>query len=474
MEIQKLRESWQATITKAKAIRDSANDRDITDDEASQITNLMQEAYGLRQQIDAAEKRINALASLDSAVKTSGQPLPRIAEEDAGVGPIDFAGIEDRREEALRQRAELRRRQPWNYGVRPSRMIAFQNNERGREDAYRSGMWIRAALFGDMGAHQWCKDHGVNVQIGAVMGGTNPGGEYLVPEEMSQTMIDLRETYGIARRLAFIEPMASDTKLINRRHSGLTAYAVGRVLTSTVTASDLVFGQVELSAKTWAALCLISKDLNDDATINLADRVADEMAYAFAATEDDCYFNGDGTSTYHGINGIRNKIIDGTHTAGAVDAASGHDTFAELDGDDLDTLLAAAPQYVLESPNACFVCSSRGYAQTFMPLLRGGGGNNMTDLSGRPMRAYLGYPIVISQKMPKVSSDISDTAMILFGDFRRGSVIGDRMGFSAQVLNERYAELRQVGIIGATRFDINIHGLGDTTDAGAILALLGE
>ena len=45
---------------------------------------------------------------------------------------------------------------------------------------------------------------------------------------------------------------------------------------------------------------------------------------------------------------------------------------------------------------------------------------------------------------------------------------------SVDVLTERYAEYRQVGIIATERMDIVVHGLGDTSDAGPIVALIGE
>ena len=47
-----------------------------------------------------------------------------------------------------------------------------------------------------------------------------------------------------------------------------------------------------------------------------------------AAAEDDCGFDGDGTSTYRGIRGLGAML---TGTRGAVAAAATHDTFLEVD-----------------------------------------------------------------------------------------------------------------------------------------------
>lgn len=479
MDIKQLRDQWTATIGKAKAIRDAANGRDLNDDEANAITALMEEANGQREKINAADKRARALSDLSDHEAHAGRPEPRIVRT---ADPALADAIEQRR---------LGNMRPWERLRAGGKTIAFRaipemgiTSAMARKNAYDTGMWL-AALYGSHKASAYCRENGIGMnrwndsgepEIGAVMGGTNMSGEYFVPEVMAAAIIDLREQFGVARQLASIQPMTSDTLVINKRVGGLTAYPVGRVLTATVTASDLSWGQIELHARTWAALSLVARDLMDDAVISVADQVVSEMAYAFATTEDDCYFNGDGTSTYHNIYGIRPKLIEGlggaSERVGAFDAASGHDTFAELTTADLAGLMATLPAFAL--PRARFVCSSVAYALTFQAIMQSAGGNTVNDLAGPTRYSYAGFPITIAQKMPTATTDISDTAMILFGDFEMGSVIGDRMGFSAQVLNERYAELRQVGVIGATRFDINIFGLGDATNAGAIVGLIGE
>ena len=349
--------------------------------------------------------------------------------------------------------------------ARRSRLKAFSNDSTGEEQAYRAGMWARSVLFGDQNAMRWCKDYGVRV-----MTGTTSGTSSVVPEEMVLPIIDLRERYGIARRYCYVHPMSSDTATVPRRKSGVTAYFVGR--TTATTASDAAFDDVNLVAREVAALTRMSRSYADDAVINLADHLADEMAYAFAVKEDDCLFNGDGSSTYGGIYGIRPKIIDGNHTAGAVDAASGHDTFAEIDNDDLVGLTGALPMF--PGIMAKWYISKRGNALVFDALKAAAGGNNIVDMAGRPASAYLGDEIVISQSMPTVTTDLSDVAMIVYGDLNMGAIFGDRMGFEVEILRERYAEYRQIGVQAVERFDIVVHGLGDTSDAGPIVALIGE
>ena len=88
-----------------------------------------------------------------------------------------------------------------------------------------------------------------------------------------------------------------------------------------------MWDDVNLVARKLAVLTRMSSELAEDAIIDLAAWLAEEVAYAFAEKEDDCLFNGDGTSTYGGIQGVLNKL---SGKAGAMSATSGVDTFAEV------------------------------------------------------------------------------------------------------------------------------------------------
>jgi len=335
-------------------------------------------------------------------------------------------------------------------------------------DAYRAGKWARALLFGDESARAWCVDNSVEMRVAGE--GVFTKGGALVPAEMSTAIIYLREQYGVARRLLRVMPMGSDTLMVPRRTGGVTAYFVGE--NAEFTASDKSWDQVQLSAKKLGALSKLSMEYAEDAVIDVAADLASEMAYAFAVKEDDCWLNGDGTSTYGGMFGLRVKMIDGTHTAGAIDAASNNDTFAEITADDLLGVIGALPVYA--EANAKWLCSKRGKALMFDALTSAAGGNNMMDLAGRRVNSYLGDEIVVSQTMPTTTGDLSNVVMALYGDFSQASTMGDRRGFNVMVLRERFAELGQIGVLGFERFDIVNHDMGDNTNAGPVVALVGE
>lgn len=422
----------------------------------------------------AAREAINSqIRAMASTYKRSVPEAEAIAEEIIGIdGDVEMMKSRLREYYAARKPVPVPSttvdsgRIDMRMMRRKGKLRAFENSRDGEEAAYRSGMWALAAVFGKADAARWCRDYGVRV-----MTGTTGGTSAVVPEEMILPIIDLREQYGVARQRCYIHPMSSDTAIVPRRKTGVTAYFPGR--NTATEESDAAFDDVELVAREVSALTRLANSYMDDSAIDLGDHLAGEMAYAFAVKEDDCLFNGDGTSTYGGIYGIRAKIIDGNHAAGAIDAATNHDTFAEIDADDLNAVSGALPMFA--GINPAWYASKKGYSLSIKAIQQAAGGNTTITLGEAVPKQWDGDEVVIAQVMPAgASTDYSNLAMLVYGDLMMGATLGDRMGFEVQVLRERYAEYRQTGIIATERMDINVHGLGDASNAGPIVALIGE
>jgi HK97 family phage major capsid protein len=337
------------------------------------------------------------------------------------------------------------------------------------ECAYRSAQWMLATVGNNQRAAKWCSERGIDVSTRVMTTDVGTAGGYLVPDEMEQSIIDLRESYGLARRLARRRPMATDTKSIPKRTGGVTAYFINED-NSGVTASDKGWGNVNLVAKTLAALSLISMNLEEDAAIDVVDDLAQEQAYAFALKEDQCWLIGDGTSTYGGMTGLI-TLMEATAYASRIAAATNHDTFAEIDNSDLTSVMGGVADYAGINP---VWLSSKLFQNLVMNRLKAtAGGNNVQTLQGRPQDNYLGYDSYSSEIMPKVTSTLVNKVMALYGDFSLSSSFGDRRGIMVQVLRERYAEKLQIGILGSERFQIVNHDLGSTTVKGPVAALYG-
>jgi len=332
------------------------------------------------------------------------------------------------------------------------------------EEAYRFGRFIMAAR-GHRKSLDWCQSNGI-VTKGHTES-VNSAGGFLVPDEFESSLISLRERYGVFRRNAKNVPMSSDTKRKPRRKTTLTAYAVGEAAAGTE--SQQVLDQVNLVAQKFMVLTTLSNELNEDAIVNLGDDIANEIAYAFALKEDECGFNGDGTSTYSGIVGVIPEIEGISSAAGIADV--GVTSYADFEVADLMALVAKLPAYA-DSPNCKFYCSKAFYhGAVEQAVYRSGGVTAREVKEGSATPTLLGYPVEFVQVMRKTYTN--DTIQLLFGDLSLAAYFGDRrqtsIAFSDSALNA--FEQDEIAVRGTERFDIKCANLGDSTDAGPIVAL---
>lgn len=351
---------------------------------------------------------------------------------------------------------------------RTSRLKHFKGQDADCR-AYRFGQFALATLWGRQKAHDWLKDNGV-ILTRAQSEGVDTAGGFMVPEEFSFDIIDLRDQYGMFRRLCQVMPMGRDTMTVPRRKSGLTAYAVGEGVG--ITQSQAAWNQVRLTAQKWGVLTLMSSELDEDAVIAIGDLLVGEMAYAFAVAEDTAGFSGDGSATYHGIRGLIPRF-EGAGLAGGVAAATGHDLFSEIDATDLATLMGKLPQYVYQTGSPAFYCSQVAWATVFQRIIMNSGGISKDDATGRVIYSYLGFPVEISPSMPTATTTLVNKIMLFFGDVGMAVAFGDRRGMTvARSTEYKFAE-DQIAIKATERFDINVHDIGDTTAAGPLVGLIG-
>ncbi len=365
-----------------------------------------------------------------------------------------------------------------------------RNGVEAEERAYRFGVWGLAMLAiqipGRYGYLPRFRE-AVGVFEREWMPGTfaaantsndNNGTNFLIPEEFSTDMIDLREQYGVARRLLKTERMTSDTKLIPRRAGGLTAYFTAEG--GAGTESNKSWTQVRLTAKDLMAISRYSAQVDADAAINFGDDLAGEISYAFANKEDDCAFNGDGTSTYGGIRGIRTRLTSvddaGTDSAGLVTQGSST-TWSAIVLGDFDKVVGKLPQYA-DTPNAVWVGHRTFYYEVVEKLIQASGGVPAYEVrqgQRAPRPLFKGYPWEFSQIFP--STTAGTTVACILGDIALGAAFGDRQQDSimfsehATVGGQSVYERNELAIRGTERFDINVHDVGDASTPGPIVGL---
>ena len=373
-------------------------------------------------------------------------------------------------------------RRVWAQPRSVSSIVNFrgvQNRREPAERAYRFGQWCLARLSQQIGRYhnafgdsvRFCKEQGIQNALHQTNDTTGFG--HLVPEEFGMDLVTLREQYGVARRVLRIKSMSSDTQSDPRWVSGLTAYFVSEGGAGTTSSGQR--DRINLVAKNLMVLTTMSGNLAADAATSIGDELAGDIAYAFADKEDDCAFNGDGTSTYGGITGIRTKLT-GTGTAGVVDQATGNTWGAMVIGDFHNTI-AKLPQYA-DNERTAWICHRTFYYGTMLPLLIALGGVEAREgMAGdrRPRPLFLGYPVEFSQKFP--STTAVDTLSATLGDYSAGARLGDRQQESimfsehATVGSNNVFETNDIAVRGYERFDINVHDAGDSSTAGPIVGI---
>lgn len=348
----------------------------------------------------------------------------------------------------------------WENSRQYGRLKAFKN----KETAFRFGSWCLAAM-GHKKSAQFCANNGIMVK--AHSEGVNTAGGFLVPDEFENEIVTLREQYGVFRRNAKIYPMSSDTLRISKRSAGLTAYFVGEI--NAGTESTQTFDSINLVAKKLMCLTTVSNELLEDATVNIGDDIANEVAYAFSLKEDDAGFNGTGTSTYGGIVGLAGALTNSTYQV----VTSATTTYTSVTKAEISAAFAKLPNWAFQRNNVKIYCHKSVYHTIFEGLAMAAGGTSAVDIAKGIQPSYFGYPVEFSQVLPAITAATGSDGDVLayIGDLSQACFLGDRrstaIAFSDSALNAFEQDERVVR--GTERFDIVCANVGGSTATGAMV-----
>lgn len=334
---------------------------------------------------------------------------------------------------------------------------------RSAEDAYAAGQWVRGVLMGHDHAAAWCREH-LPAETRAMGGSALAKGGALVPNAMATAIIDLVEQYGIALADCEVVRMATETLDWPRVTGGVTMYAIGE--NTEITASDPAFDSIGLTARKYGVLVKYSSELEEDSIIDIAQFLVKKTAWAWAKKLDECLFLGDGTSTYHGIKGIKNALQDGSE----VTALTANTAFSTLDLVDFEAVVGKLATWA--EARAKWYISKAGWAASMMRLADAAGGNTMENLATGATRTFLGYPVRFAQVMNStLTPQTSTEGLAYLGDLQGGVIVGLRRDLRMAVARERYLEYDQIGFLATVRFDVNVHDTGGSSTAGGIIGL---
>jgi HK97 family phage major capsid protein len=270
------------------------------------------------------------------------------------------------------------------------------------------------------------------------------GGAF-VPVPLAAEIIDLLRARAVAFQAgARTIPMTAQSL----RFARVTADPAGtwRAENSSITVADPTFDNVTLTAKSWALIVKISRELLEDA-VNLDEQLRSTFARVAALALDVAVLNGSGASN-------QPLGIAGTSGIQVVSMATNGASFATYGGANgvwsamLDACLA------LDAANAGSLTGMVMAPRTSRAI------SGFLDSMGNPLRPaprFATVPQLVTSSMPvnETQGSSSTASSILLGDFTN-VFVGMRTALQVSVLSERFADVGQIGFVLWLRGDVQV------------------
>lgn len=299
------------------------------------------------------------------------------------------------------------------------------------EGAFRLGAVARAMVTGDRGSL-------TDLEQRARSLGVDANGGFLVPEPLAARVIDrVRNAARVIQAGALTVPMEVNELNLARMTGGSTAYWKSE--NAAVTESDQTYDRIQLKAKTAVVLQRMSQELFEDLSPEADAIIEREIALALALKLDLAVLRGSGVDPEP--KGIRNQTGVNIVSLGANGATPTNFTFLV---DAVSVVRTANGE-----PNAA-IYSSR--TQTTV--------DKFADTTNQPLRP----PATVEELRKLVSNQIpnnltvgtsTDCSEAYVGDWS-SVLIGVRpnIGIRLRVLQERYADNLQIGLLAWLRADV--------------------
>jgi HK97 family phage major capsid protein len=285
-------------------------------------------------------------------------------------------------------------------------------------------------------------------------------GGIFVPEQIMGPVERLKHSYGIARSTVNVVQTNRDVLKWPKGLTGASFSAIPEVNANNSTEVTMAADAVSIPVKDFYAFSRISRDLDEDAAVSIADMMVRQYADAAAYWEDKLVFAGDGTSTHAGIFGLT-KAINGTDASASCYTATGITTLGALTLGNFEAMAGQLPDYPGASPK--WYISKPAFYSSMARLMDAAGGNNIDALQrGTSGLQFLGYPVEFTRTLNTTAAGTSITAqynVCLFGTPRLGATFADRRGMTVETNPYKYMAERQLAIYVTMRFGFFVHEL---------------
>jgi HK97 family phage major capsid protein len=254
---------------------------------------------------------------------------------------------------------------------------------------------------------------------------SDPDGGFIVPSEMEKSIDRVLGTMSAVRSLATVRQIgaASYKKLVNLggTTSGWVGETASRTETNTPTLSGLDFPAMELYAQPAATQTML-----DDASFNIEQWLADEVAIEFAEEEGAAFVSGNGVGKPRGLLSY-DMVANASYAwgkVGYIKTGVAADFHATLPGDNIIDLIHSLKRGYRQ--NATFLTNDLTIAK-----IRKFKDSTSGEYLWQPS-LQLGTPSTLAGYAVETDDNVPDVGAaafpLLFGDFKRAYLVIDRMG----------------------------------------------
>jgi len=275
---------------------------------------------------------------------------------------------------------------------------------------------------------------GLNPEERALVEDAN--GLLMVPEDLDNEIYRVTPQYSMIRQIANIRQTTRDK--VARRSITDVSMGWGKLETGALIAETTpVVSKDYIYAEDLSGLVKIGRDELMDSDDILATVIAEAFAQKKAEVEAAAFMNGRGHA-YGEPDGV---TLDATVIANYIDL----DTADTIVPDDLIDIEYALPSAYKAGASFMIHPTTEG----MLRKVKATASYLWTpNIQGAPAKVFDGYPMYNSSDMIVPASTNTDRSIVgLFGNWKRGYTIVDRMGMSIMRLDELYAESGLVGFL---------------------------
>lgn len=270
--------------------------------------------------------------------------------------------------------------------------------------------------------------------------GTNSEGGYLVPESWEAELIRALAEINVVRKYARATSLSTTTNLPVQTSRGTFTWIDEE---GTYSENDPAYGNVQIGAFKVGGIIKVSEELLQDSMVNVAAELNRDATDEFALREEAAFIDGDGTLKPTGL--FQTASVASVSLQGVTAASATTVTADEI----IDTFYTLGRRY---RGNAVWVTSDA--MAKIIRKLKDADNQYLwaPGLTAGEPDTLLGRPFETSDAVPAVATSNRTIMLGDFGYYR----IADRLGTTAQRLDELYAATGLVGFRFKRRVDAKL------------------